>query len=379
MTGKATYSGGPIFDGTTLHTDMAARFHDGTFAELVPASAAQSDPDLIDLGGDILSPGYIDLQVNGGDGLMLNDAPTVETLDRMARAHRRLGVTGLLPTLITDTPEITRAAIDATATAIAKGIPGILGLHLEGPHLSIAKKGAHDPNLIRPMDDADCQALIDAAKVLPILKITVAPENVTADQVSRLAKAGALVSLGHTATDYDTAMAYARAGARCATHLFNAMSPLGHREPGLVGAALASGDLSAGLIADTVHVHPAAIATAWAAKAGPGRLFLVSDAMAVAGTEAQEFHLGGRRISRSNGRLTLDDGTLAGADLDLTTAIRVLVEQVGIPLADALAAATTVPAELIGHTAGLTSCETPQSSVIRISKDFSRADVLTPA
>lgn len=374
--GRVTYAGGPIFDGTTLHSDMAVRFGDGVFQKLVPAREAHGDPNLIDLGGDILSPGYVDLQVNGGDGVMLNDAPGVETLARISAAHRRLGVTGLLPTLITDTPEKTAATIQAAKNAIARGIPGILGLHLEGPHLSVAKKGAHDANLVRPMEDADLRLLLDAANALPVLKVTIAPENVTLAQTEAMAGAGILVSLGHTAARFDTCMAYARAGARCVTHLFNAMSQLDSREPGLVGAALANGGLSAGLIADAIHVHPAAMAAAWAAKQGPGKLFLVSDAMAVAGTEAREFQLEGRRISRRDGRLTLDDGTLAGADLDLTTAIRVLVRDMGVPLAEALAAATRVPAELIGQSAILSPGQTAEDAVIRIAADLVGAATL---
>ena len=201
--------------------------------------------------------------------------------------------------------------------------------------------------------------------------MTVAPENVTEDQVAALARAGVLVSLGHTDADFDTCSRYFAAGARCVTHLFNAMSQLGNREPGLVGAALAHGSAHAGLIADTIHVHPEAMRTAWAAKTGPGRIFLVSDAMAVAGTDRTSFELGGRRIFREAGRLTLENGTLAGADLDLTTAIRVMVEEVGVPTAAALEAASTIPTGLIGASvSGLNKGRPYLSGLIRISKDL---------
>ena len=303
---------------------------------------------VVDLGPGTIAPGFVDLQVNGGDGIMLNDAPTVETLERMAAAHAGLGATAILPTLITDTPAQTSATIAAVRDAVAAGVPGVAGLHLEGPHLSLARKGAHDPALIRPMTDRDLSELIAAAAHLPRLKVTVAPENVTLAQITALAAAGVAVSLGHTDASHDTCRDAAGAGARMATHLFNAMSQLGNREPGLVGAALGAGGLSAGLIADGIHVHPATIRAALAAKCGPGRIFLVSDAMAPAGTSITRFALNGRDILRRDGRLTLADGTLAGADLDLAGALRVMTRAVGVALDRALAMATCIPAEVAG-------------------------------
>ncbi|MDB6177364.1 N-acetylglucosamine-6-phosphate deacetylase [Paracoccus sp. Z330] len=342
------YHNGPIFDGSRLHHHAFAQFEDGVLARIGRWDELPAQGRSIDLRGDILSIGYVDLQVNGGAGLMFGDDVSVEALGRMAAAHRKLGVTHVLPTLITDTPRATRAAIDVAIAAIAANVPGVAGLHLEGPHLSLARKGAHDAQLIRPMGADDLRNLIMAAADLPCLMVTVAPENVTEAQVAALARAGVIVSLGHSDAGYDTCQRYFRAGARCATHLFNAMSQLNSREPGLVGAALSCGGVHAGLIADAVHVHPATIRLAWQANSEPGRLFLVSDAMAVAGTDLDRFALGGRCINRRDGQLRLDDGTLAGADLDLTTAVSVLVNKIGVPLQDALRAATTVPARFCG-------------------------------
>jgi len=373
---SVTYSGGPIFDGYRLHKGHAARWINGLFSELVPESDLSPTEDRVDLEGAILAPGYVDLQVNGGDGVMLNDAPSRATLERIAHAHRRMGSVRILPTLITDTPEVTTATIQSTIDAIEAGVRGIAGLHLEGPHLSVARKGAHDAALIRPMGADDLAELIEAKQSLPILKVTVAPESVSTQQVAALSEAGIVVSLGHTDASFDTCMAYANAGARCATHLFNAMSQLGNREPGLVGAALASDAVSAGLIADGIHVHPAAMQTAWRAKTGEGRIYLVSDAMAVAGTDAEEFFLGGRMIMRRDGRLTLEDGTLAGADLDLTRAVQVLVSQVGVSLEEALAAATTTPAKVVGLPTGLTVGVTPLTDMICVSPDLSGVTLL---
>lgn len=368
MTKQVTFTNGCIFDGDRLHTNQAARFVDGVFDGLIAQDSVSGSDTVVDLDGDILSHGYVDLQVNGGDGVMFNDDPMVGTLSRMAQAHRRLGTVALLPTLITDTPEKTKAAIVAAKDAISKGVAGIAGLHLEGPHLSVAKKGAHDGNLIRPMEDGDLRDLLKAAKVLPVLKVTIAPESVTLDQVAALTRAGVIVSLGHTNADFETCQMYFKAGAQCATHLFNAMSQLGSRAPGLVGAVLSDRDVSAGLIADGIHVHPATMRVLWLSNGAPKRFFLVSDAMAVAGTDQSDFSLEGRRISRKDGRLTLDDGTLAGADLDLTTAVRVLSQDVGVSLDQALAAATKVPGAVINQSAKLTRRSTELSSVLRIPK-----------
>ncbi len=342
------FSGAAIFDGETLREGLALLISDGMVSGIVPARETPAEAARVALNGGILAPGFVDLQVNGGGGLMLNADPSVATLRIMARAHLSLGTTAFLPTLITDTPEKTRATIDAVVQAISEGVAGIAGLHLEGPHLSIRRKGAHDPALIRPMDADDLALLLEAAARLPAMMVTVAPENCTRAQVRAMHAAGITVSLGHSDADFETCMAYAEAGATVATHLFNAMSQLESRAPGLVGAALQNPALSAGLIADAVHVHPDSMALALRAKNGPGQIFLVTDAMAVAGTKLDSFTLEGRRISRANGRLTLEDGTLAGADLALARAVAVLVEKVGLAPAAALAMATSIPADLMG-------------------------------
>lgn len=370
--GIVTYRNGFIFDGKHIFSNHALRFKAGHVTQFGPEYEIATDGEIVDLDGDILSPGYVDLQVNGGDGIMFNDDPSVKTLSRIASAHEQLGVTSFLPTLITDTPTKTREAISAAIEAVKNGTPGIAGLHLEGPHLSIARKGAHDPALIRSMDSDDLNMLLSAAEALPILKVTIAPENVTLEQVITLSRAGVLISLGHTDADFETCQRYFTAGARCTTHLFNAMSQFDSRKPGLVGATLVNGTVSAGLIADAVHVHPETMRVAWAAKTGPGRIFLISDSMAVAGTDLMEFELNGRTIRRHEGILTLADGTLAGADLDLTNAIRILVQQVGIPLEAALQAATTIPASLISlPLTSLKLGEIAMSKMIRIKRDLS--------
>jgi N-acetylglucosamine-6-phosphate deacetylase len=339
------FSGAAVFDGARLHPGAALVVEDGRVAGIVPEAEAQGAR--VALGGGVLAPGFVDLQVNGGGGVLLNDRPDVEGLRAICEAHGRLGTTALLPTLVTDTPAVTRATIAAGVAAAEAALPGFLGLHLEGPHLAVRRKGAHDPALIRPMTDDDLAVLCDAAERLPALIVTVAPESVTPEQVAALAAAGVIVSLGHTDTGAEAARAAFAAGARMVTHLFNAMSQLGNREPGLVGAALDSEEVAAGLIADGIHVAPASMRVALAAKRGTDTLFLVTDAMPVAGTELAWFELNGRRIVRRDGRLMLEDGTLAGADIDFPGSIRVLVRE-GVPLERALRMATAAPAAAIG-------------------------------
>jgi N-acetylglucosamine-6-phosphate deacetylase len=340
--------GADIFDGSKIVSDHALLVQGGVVRGIVARADVPAEARINPLEGGTLVPGYVDLQVNGGGGVMFNDAPSVATLKVIARAHAGLGATSILPTLITDTPDKTRAAIAAVIEAIAQSIPGITGLHLEGPHLSQARKGAHDGDLIREMTPDDVAVLLEAAANLPVLKVTIAPKSVTFAQMQRLSDAGILLSLGHTDASHATCVTAFENGVRCATHLFNAMSSLGNREPGLVGAVLGTGGVCAGMIADKVHVHPETMGAALRAKRGPGRVFLVSDAMATAGSQIESFVLNGRRIERKEGRLTLADGTLAGADLALSTAVRNLVQAVGVPLDTALAMATSVPAGVIG-------------------------------
>ncbi|WP_374301020.1 N-acetylglucosamine-6-phosphate deacetylase [Paracoccus sp. (in: a-proteobacteria)] len=328
-----------VFDGQRMLPDHAVVIEGDRIAAVLPAS----DVGPVTRLEGTLAPGFLDLQVNGGGGLMVGGDIDVADLRRICATHQRLGCAGVLPTLITDTPEATAAVIDAGIRAV--GVPGFLGLHLEGPHLDPRRHGAHDPALIRPMEANDLARLCKAARALPVLMVTLAPEAATPDQIATLSRAGIIVSLGHTDCDHDTARAAFAAGACCATHLFNAMSQMGHRSPGLVGAVLA-GDTHAGLIADAIHVHPAVLRTALAAR--PDGIFLVTDCMAFAGTDLTEMTLQGRTIHRRDGRLTLADGTLAGADLRMDGAIRVLVDQTGIAPERALAMATSEPARIIG-------------------------------
>lgn len=326
-----------IFDGTRWHEDAGLRVSAGRVVEILPGSAgAEPVPGWI-------VPGLIDLQVNGGGGVLFNNDPSPAGIAAICAAHAGFGTTSVMVTLITDAPEVTKAAISAAEGATA---PGLLGLHLEGPHLDPARKGTHDANLIRPMEAADLALILQAAGTLKHLICTVAPEAVTLAQVQALASAGVVVSLGHSDCTAATASAYAAAGASMVTHLFNAMSPLSHRAPGLVGAALDDVRLSTGLIADGFHVENTALRVALRAKAGC--IFLVSDAMSTVGSDLTGLVLNGRQIFRAGGRLTLADGTLAGADIALIDAVRHVHLALGLPLEQAVQLGSAAPAAALG-------------------------------
>ena len=347
MSTNVAYRGEGVFDGTKLHWGKSLVLSDGIVEGFVENELVSPDCNIKDFTGQIVSPGFVDLQVNGGGGVLLSNDPSLETIERMSNAHLRTGTTALLPTLTTDTPDKVDRAIDAVSKALKSKVPGIVGLHLEGPHLAKSKKGAHDASLIRSMEARDLETLCNAAKHLPSLMITVAIESVSSEQIRKLSEAGAIVSLGHTNGDYEACMAAVAAGATCATHLFNAMSQTCGRSPGLVGAVLSNSQLSAGIIADGHHVHPANIDIAYHAKAPTQGLFLVSDAMALTGSSATQFEFGGRIVERRNGRLELADGTLSGADIDLASSVQNLMKFAHLDLAQALACATSVPASAI--------------------------------
>jgi N-acetylglucosamine-6-phosphate deacetylase len=344
---KTAITGARIFDGATWHDRSALVLNDGIVEGLIAADSP-TDAIRVPADGALLVPGFIDLQVNGGGGALLNLTPTLDAIRTICTNYAQFGTTALLPTLITDTAEKNVVAIAAGADAAVQKVPGFLGLHLEGPHLALSRKGAHDPALIRPMQESDLQRILAARRQLPNLLVTVAAEVVSPEQISRLAEAGIIVSIGHTDATYAQVQAAVEAGATMATHLFNAQSQIGNREPGVVGAVLDSGALNAGLIADGIHVHPASIGIALRAKRGPGQIFLVTDAMSPTGTDWTEFELTGQTVYRKNGALRLADGTLAGADLTMIDAIRYVHRTIGVPLEEALRMATLYPAQALG-------------------------------
>ncbi|MGP1665860.1 MAG: N-acetylglucosamine-6-phosphate deacetylase [Rhodanobacter sp.] len=298
-----------------------------------------------DLHGQRLLPGFIDVQVNGGGGALFNDAPTLETLRRIGAGHRRFGTTGFMPTLISDEVSVMREALAAVDQAIVEGVPGVLGIHLEGPYLAAARKGVHDPKYFH-IPDADELALLTAPH-RGVRLLTLAPEQVPAATIRALVDAGVLVCAGHTAADYATIRAALEAGVRGFTHLFNAMTPFGSREPGVVGAALDDAQSWCGIIADGHHVHPASLRVAIAAKPR-GKMLLVTDAMPPVGADDPHYVLNGETIRVKDGVCQTAQGVLAGSALDMAGAVRNAVQLLGLPLDEAVRMASTYPAEFLG-------------------------------
>ena len=318
--------------------------------ERIAGLALPSDPrvraaERHDLEGGYLLPGFIDCQVNGGGGVLFNEVPTVDGIRAIAEAHRRFGTTGFLPTLISDDVQVMRAAIAAVDEAIAGGVPGVLGIHIEGPYLAPARKGVHDADQFREPSAEELELLGSMRHGITLL--TLAPERVSAQTLAGLQEKGVMVAAGHTAADYAGMRAALDGGVRGFTHLFNAMSPFTSREPGVVGAALEDADSWCGLIVDGHHVHPASLRVAIAAKA-QGKMFLVTDAMPPVGSDADRFELHGQTITVSDGICRTDDGVLAGSALDMATAVRNCVHMLGLPVAEAARMASAYPADFLG-------------------------------
>lgn len=300
----------------------------------------------IDLQGQRLIPGLIDTQVNGGGGLLFNDAPTVDTLRVIAQAHRQFGTTGFYPTLISDDLTIVANAIAAVHQAIAEKVPGVLGIHLEGPFLNPERKGVHDASKFKIIDETAFELL--TSLTLGKTLITIAPELTTPEMIARLVNAGVVVGAGHSAANYEQTKTALAAGLSSFTHLFNAMTPLTSREPGMVGAALEDKNSWCGIIVDGHHVHPTTLKITHNAKAA-GKLVLVTDAMPSVGASDKNFMLYGELIQCKNGKLTTAAGTLAGSDLNMLAALKNTVELVGIDLDEAIQMASQYPAAMMGE------------------------------
>jgi N-acetylglucosamine-6-phosphate deacetylase len=335
--------GARLFDGDRLHDDCALIVEGASIHALTRFEDRPGGGEQVDLGGGILSPGFIDWQINGGGGVLFNAEPTVEGIAAIGSAHRLAGVTAFLPTVVTDAPQVLDAAL-AAAREAQRRVPGALGIHVEGPFIDLKRKGAHPPEFIRPMREEDADALIAAQA--GVMVVTLAPASVPLERIARLAKAGIVVSLGHSDASAEEALSVFDAGASAVTHLYNAMSQLNSRAPGVVGAALADKRVICGLIADGEHAHASAYRAALAAR-GPHGVALVSDAMPAAAGGPDVFELQGRRITRVGDKLVTDDGTLAGAAITMRDAVAYVVHKLGVSVADALMMATLTPARLL--------------------------------
>ncbi|MFD2165205.1 N-acetylglucosamine-6-phosphate deacetylase [Thalassotalea euphylliae] len=339
MSGSKTFFAARVFDGQNFLDNVRFTVTDGKITSLDCQS--QLAPEDTHLRG-LVAPGFIDLQVNGGGGALLNSSPSVEGVQTIMAAHAKYGTTAMLPTLITDKVEVMAQAADAVANALVEGVAGIVGIHFEGPHLSVAKKGAHSEEFIRPISAEEWHIL--ERKDIGQILVTLAPENVLPEDVARMVSLGIKVCLGHTNADFATAQKAVNAGADGFTHLYNAMSPLTSREPGVVGCALLNDNTSCGLIVDGHHVDYATCQIAIKAKPA-GKVFLVTDAMPPVGTYDNEFAFFDRTVTLSDGKLTSTTGELAGSVLDMASAVKNTHQKVNIALDESLRMASLYPAQ----------------------------------
>jgi N-acetylglucosamine-6-phosphate deacetylase len=340
-----TLVNGKVMTERGLVDGLAVRIEGERIAALGPRDEMTSSAEVCDLQGALLLPGFIDTQVNGGAGLLFNDEPTAATIAAIGAAHRRFGTTGFLPTLISDDLGAVKVAISAAREAIVAASPGVLGIHIEGPFLNVTRRGIHDASKLRRTDDSSFDLLTSLGVGRTL--VTLAPEETSLETIARLAKAGVVVSAGHSNAPYGAVRAALDHGLSGFTHLFNAMSPLTSREPGVVGAALEDDKAWCGIIVDGVHVDPVVLKLALRLRPHE-RFNLITDAMPCVGTSATSFRLQGKAITVRDGACFDDDGTLAGSALDMAGAVRNAVRLLGLDLADASRMASSNPAEFLG-------------------------------
>ena len=337
---------GRVLIDDRLADDVCVLVEGGRIIDIVGlADARCATAQQRDLGGNLLLPGFVDSQVNGGGGVLFNDAPSVESIRAIGNAHRKFGTTGFLPTLISADLDVVANAIKAVQAALAAGVPGVLGIHIEGPFLNVERKGIHDRDKIRELDPGAVELLTSLRGGRTL--VTLAPEMTTPDMIKKLVIAGVVVSAGHTNATYEQIRGALQEGLTGFTHLFNAMSQLTAREPGVVGAALDDPDSWCGIIVDGEHTDPVVLRISMRCKRHD-RFMLVTDAMPSVGTDDKSFELQGRRITVS-GNLCLDeDGRLAGSNIDMASCVRNAVSLLGLPLPEAVRMASLYPAEFLG-------------------------------
>jgi len=343
---RSALMNGRILAGERIVTGQTVLLTDGRIEAVVLAADPRCrDAVRVDLDGQILLPGFIDVQVNGGGGVLFNDDPSPETIRAIGAAHRQFGTTGFLPTLISDDLDTIGQAIAAVQSSLDAGLPGALGIHIEGPFLNWARRGVHDPKHLRRLDNGVISMLCSLRGGRTVL--TLAPEMTTTDMIAQLAASGILISAGHSDASYAQAAAAIAHGVRGFTHLFNAMAPLAPREPGIIGAALYDQNSWCGIIVDGYHVDPVMLKLALRCKRHD-RFMLVTDAMPPVGSPATSFVLQGRTIHVNNGVCRDENGTLAGTALDMATAVRNAVQLLDLGIAEAARMASEYPAAFLG-------------------------------
>jgi N-acetylglucosamine-6-phosphate deacetylase len=343
---KQALVGARIFTGEEFLDNHVLIVADDKIEALVPAADLDASIPQILLDGGVIAPGFIDLQVNGGGGAFFTNDTSVTAVKTMLDGHRPTGTTSLVPTLISNTREVHQAGVQAVADAVAAGMKGVLGVHVEGSFFDMARRGAHNERYIRKMEQADIDWLVAAVKDQQDFKVilTLAPEHVEPGQIKQLTSAGVVVCGGHTDAHYESVVAALKEGLSGFTHLYNAMRPTTGREPGVVGAALEDRNSWCGIIIDSYHVHAASARIALAAKP-KGKIYLVTDAMSTVGSPEKSFQIYGETIYEKDGCLVNAEGRLAGSAIGMIDAVRLNTEWVGVELSESLRMASLYPAE----------------------------------
>ena len=337
---------GRVLREQTLVQGQCVLLEGGRILDIVPHDhPACRGATQVDLRGNMLLPGFIDSQVNGGGGVLFNDSPTVESIRQIGRAHRHFGTTGFMPTLISADLDVVARAIAATRAAIEAGVPGVLGIHIEGPFLNVERKGVHDPAKLRELDSS-AVGLLTSLGIGRTL-VTLAPEMTQPQIIGKLTAAGVIVSAGHTNATYAEVVAALQHGLTGFTHLFNAMSQLTGRKPGVVGAALESRESWCGIIVDGQHISPVVLRLAMRCKPS-SKFMLVTDAMPSVGTDARSFNLEGREITVTGSVCVDADGRLAGSNIDMASCVRNAISLLGVHLPEAVRMASLYPAQFLG-------------------------------
>lgn len=332
-----------VFDGKTIQENQAIFIENDLISRIVPMSAVSTDElpqETFDAQGLLASPGFIDVQLNGCGGVLLNTAICKETLETMNQANLKGGTTQFLPTFITSDAESMVEVLDMVGAMDDRLQKGVLGLHLEGPFISTEKKGAHREEFIRELDINTAKYLADNADKICVL--TVAPENTSQEVIDIVRNSGITVSLGHTNATYE--QVNEKEGLTMATHLYNAMTPLGSREPGVVGYIFDKKP-HAGIIVDGIHASYPSVRIAHEMLGE--QLFMVTDAVAPAGTDMTEFDMAGLQAYVTNGKCHYKDGTIAGSAVTMAQGLNNLIDHVGLSREEALRMATLYPAKAI--------------------------------
>jgi len=345
---KQALVGARIFTGDEFLENHALVIHGEIIENIIPVAMLPADIAPVHLAGGVLAPGFIDLQVNGGGGVFFTNSPSVSAIQTILDGHRPTGTTSLLPTLVSDTRDVHQAGVRAVADAVAAGMKGILGVHVEGPFFNMARRGAHNEKYIRKMEQADIDWLVASVKAQHEFNVvlTLAPEQAGPGQIKQLTNAGVIVCAGHTDGHYEDIVAALQEGLSGFTHLYNAMRPTTGREPGVVGAALEDKNSWCGIIIDAHHVHAASARIAYAAKP-KGKMYLVTDAMSTVGSPEKSFQMYGETIYEKNGCLVNAEGRLAGSAIGMIDAVRLNTTWVGVELTESLRMASLYPAEFM--------------------------------